>query len=68
MEIFSKTGGTDLDVRRREIILFIGFIYFGIPYIFLGEVGCWYEVECCLVGGHGFTDSYERCLGLCGKC
>jgi hypothetical protein len=38
MEIFSKTGGTDLEVRRREIILVIGFIYFGSPYIFLWGV------------------------------
>jgi len=28
LEIFSKTGGIDLDVRGREIILVIGFIYF----------------------------------------
>jgi hypothetical protein len=31
LEIFSKTGGTDLDVRGREIILVIGFIYFVAP-------------------------------------
>jgi hypothetical protein len=31
LEIFSKTGGTDLDARGREIILVIGFIYFGSP-------------------------------------
>jgi hypothetical protein len=28
---FSKTGGFDLDVRGREIIFVIGFIYFVAP-------------------------------------
>jgi len=28
VEIFSKTGGPDLDVGGRGITLFIGFIYF----------------------------------------
>jgi len=44
LEIFSKTGGFDLDVRGREIILVIGFIYF-VALSFQGKVGCWHEVE-----------------------
>jgi hypothetical protein len=60
MEIFSKTGGTDLEVRRREIILVIGFIYFYSALNF-GESRMLARGRM-LFGGWAWLDNYVRAV------